>query len=83
VTLYHYSVGTNCHEDGVSVFLVKGESVTVEGRPMVRLLGGNILAADRWHETEQLAREAAADQVGRMGIRLLDQAATLRLEVPK
>ena len=73
-TLYHYSIGTNVHEDGVTAFPITGEAVTVDGQPMVRLAHGVIHHRDGWHETEAAALAYAADQVAVMASRLLIQA---------
>lgn len=76
--LFKYSVGTNVYEEGVTAFPVVGEAVMVDGISMVRLHAGYINTADGWHTTQEAALMDAAEQIGRMGLRLLDQAATLR-----
>lgn len=79
-SVYRYSVGTTVHEDGVSAFAVKGRAVEVEGRSMVELAHGVIYHADGWHEDDTAARMAAAEQIERMGVRLIGQAARMRME---
>lgn len=78
-TLYRYSVGTNVYEDGVTAFPIAGEAVEVDGQPMVRMSPDYIQSRDGWHETQEAALAAAADQIGRMALRLLDQASNLRI----
>lgn len=63
---------------GVQWWLDTGDAVTVDGREMVRLPGGSIIAADGWHDTLQAAQAAAADRLEEIAGRVAEQAARLR-----
>lgn len=79
-SLYRYEVGSQVHDDGLSTWPVKGEAVEVDGRRMVKLAHGVIVPAGGWHESKAAARTAAAEQMERMGVRLIGQAERMRME---
>lgn len=79
-SVYRYEIGTNVYEEGVTVFHVKGRAVEVDGRRMVELAHGVIVPDKGWREDDTAARMAAAEQIERMGVRLIGQAARMRME---
>lgn len=79
--MYHVDVGGLIDARGVSTFLLKGERVSVDGVPMVRLSHGNIVRAVNWSDTADDARLRAAMKIEEMGRVLLAQAEKMRESV--
>ena len=76
--MYRLDIGSQIDSRGVSTFMQKGEAVTVEGAPMVRLSHGVIVRAHGWCQDKVQAQLAAAAQIEEMGRSLLAQAEQLR-----
>lgn len=79
-TVHKIEIGSSIDGRGVSVFRQTGETIEVDGRPMVRLSHGTIVRADGWHATKADARAAAADRIAGLGRTLLAQSEQLRQE---
>lgn len=69
---------TAIHSHGISTILLRGQPLTVEGMPMVKLHHGTIVEAGGWHADERDARCAAAERIEELGRKLLAQADSIR-----
>lgn len=81
-TMYQLQIGSQIDSRGVSTWMQKGEEVTVEGAPMVRLSHGVIVRAHGWFHDQAEAHRSAAAKIEEMGRRLIAQAEHLRSAGP-
>jgi hypothetical protein len=64
--------------DGCYVYIQEGQSVVIDGKPMVKLGGGAYWPADGWYSTREEAMAAIACRIEDWGHKLLAQAERLR-----
>ncbi len=64
----------------VTVYEKTGETIDVQGVPMVRLSFGTIVKADGFHASLADAQREAADKIDEIRQRLAERAAELRKE---
>jgi len=63
-----------------TIYAMEGETLDVQGLPMVRLLHGMITKPDGFHASIADAKRAAADKVDAISRHLAEQATQLRRE---
>lgn len=78
--LYQVEVTGRIGGDGLSTWELVGDSVTVDGVPMVRLSYGTITLLKNFVPSRADALRIAADKVDEMRLRLVEQSARLRAE---
>lgn len=79
--MYRVDIGHIIDSRGVSTFEQRGERVSVDGQPMVRLTHGVIVRAHGWSDDPEDARLRAAMKIEEMGRCLLAQAEKMRASV--
>lgn len=80
-TLYKVEVFASAVQStGLTTMLLRGQPLTVDGTPMVRLPHGTIVEAKGWHAELEAARRAAANEIEGFGQLLLNQAERIRTE---
>lgn len=74
-TLYRIDLG---HVPSFCAWMIEGESITVQGTPMVKLRHGAIVLAERFSPSLAEARLAAAAELEAVAAGLNEQAAEMR-----
>lgn len=64
----------------VTIYAMEGETLDVQGLPMVRLLHGMIVKPAGFHASIADAKREAADKIDAISRRLAEQATQLRKE---
>lgn len=80
MTLYRLTVYETVDDSGVMTMWSTGESIDVEGEPMVRLNHGAIVKREGFHESRAAALRAASAQVDALANRLITQACRMEWE---
>lgn len=79
---YKLTLLTQFDAAGVQHFFSTGEAFTADGVKLVRSGKTVFEYSDGWHDSREAAEAAVADQIEKIGQRILAQAKRYRKEVP-
>ena len=84
MTLYHVTIADgSVGQNGLAFWVSAGEPINVDGQPMVRLPHGTIVPAQDWQTSRAESLRLAALRIEELGLRLLQQAKTVRADADK